>query len=62
MQRAVVVDATKVCATVDDDDEGSIKAAEEALRPIVKLREAASARRGNAEATVPSLPADSPQV
>jgi len=62
VQRAVVVYATKVCATVDDDDEGSIKAAEEALRPIVKLREAASARRGNAEATVPSLPGESAQV
>jgi len=46
MGRAIVEYATKVCASVDEDDESSITAARSALRPLDAYREAAT-RRGN---------------
>ncbi|MRG91557.1 hypothetical protein [Polyangium spumosum] len=46
MGRAIVDYATKVCASVDEDDPSSISAARSALRPLDAYREAA-ARRGS---------------
>lgn len=48
MGRAIVDYATKICASVDEDDESSIAAALSALRPLDAYREAA-ARRGSNE-------------
>ncbi|MDI1429419.1 hypothetical protein [Polyangium sorediatum] len=48
MGRAIVEYATKVCASVDEDDASSIAAARSALRPLDAYREAA-ARRGSNE-------------
>jgi hypothetical protein len=45
VQRAIVVYATKVCATVEDDEQDTIDVACAALRPIEQMR-ALSARRG----------------
>jgi len=47
IQRAIVEYATKVCATVEDDEPGTADAAREALRPIANAHEQATpSRRG----------------
>jgi hypothetical protein len=50
MGRAIVDDATKMCGTVDEDDDATVTAARKALQPIVAHREA-SGRRGDSAAS-----------
>jgi hypothetical protein len=45
IQRAVVAYATRVCATVEDDDDATIEAARDALAAIEKMRLTASSKR-----------------
>jgi hypothetical protein len=62
VQRAIVDYATKICATVDEDDEETIVSARDALRPIDNHREAQAQRTsaGAAPAT-PAPPAEGPK-
>jgi hypothetical protein len=47
IQRAVVAYATRVCATVEDDDDASAETARDALAAIEKMRLTASSKRGS---------------
>jgi len=49
LQRAVVNYATKICATVEDDDAASIETARDALAPIEQIRQMASSKRSSGE-------------
>ncbi|MFS8071263.1 MAG: hypothetical protein ACMG6S_33255 [Byssovorax sp.] len=61
IQRAVVAYATRVCATVEDDDSTTIEAARDALAAIDKMRLMAANKRGsNAEAELPAEPPAAP--
>ncbi|MEO7592342.1 MAG: hypothetical protein ABI134_14090 [Byssovorax sp.] len=63
IQRAVVAYATRVCATVEDDDATTIEAARDALAAIEKMRLTASNKRGSsAEAELPAAPPAVPVV
>ena len=55
MGRAIAEYATRVCATVDEDDVDSISSARLALRPLDSYREAAS-RRGSTSASSQEAP------
>ncbi len=55
--RAIVEYATKVCATVEDDDPATVAPACEALRPLDLFREAA-ARRGGGGGGTGAAPAE----
>ena len=61
IQRAVVVYATRVCATVEDDDAASIETARDALAAIEKMRHTASKKRGST-ANAEEPPAAPPAV
>ncbi len=54
--RAIVEYATKVCATVEDDEPATLAPAREALRPLELFREAA-ARRGSGSSGAGAPPA-----
>ena len=63
IQRAVVAYATRVCATVEDDDDASAEAARDALAAIDVMRATASNKRGNTADAEPSAePAAEPVV
>lgn len=63
IQRAVVAYATRVCATVEDDDLTTIETARDALVAIEKMRLTASNKRGsNAETESPAVPPAAPVV
>jgi hypothetical protein len=58
IQRAVVAYATRVCATVEEDDDTSAETARDALAAIDKMRLTAANKRGGAAA--PDAPAETP--
>jgi hypothetical protein len=58
IQRAIVAYATRVCGTVEDDDDASAETARDALAAIDKMRVTASNKRGGAAS--PDAPADVP--
>jgi hypothetical protein len=60
IQRAVVAYATRVCATVEDDDAATIETARNALAAIEKMRLMASSKRESGAAPVP-VPVPEPE-
>jgi len=58
MGRAIVDYATKILATVEDDDDESITAARDALRPLDTYREAAARRNSSKVSSTPETPAE----
>ena len=58
IQRAIVAYATRVSATVEDDDDASAETARDALAAIEKMRLTASNKRGATAS--PEAPADEP--
>jgi hypothetical protein len=63
IQRAVVAYATRVCGTVDNDNDATIEVARDTLAPIDKMRLTASSKRGSSAEPDPAPePAVAPPV
>jgi hypothetical protein len=62
IQRAVVAYATRVCATVEDDDESTVETARTALAAIEKMRLIASNRRASNAGVDTAAPTAEPEV